>query len=481
MFVFVSLNAQKTHDSNTKKNNLLNKITDITSRVREVTVKDTTKGFSAPLKIDTAYANIIHAANLEPLRDENGLLVLEPEWTPFSNDVTFRDTIIFEPIFLPVVFDGNILPSKLDFLPKDVSSSQSKDFHLISPDSTFAPILDRVEHTENMRRMYYMNNPQKVRLNALTFKGSPVIREEVVEAKNPFKELISADNAVDFNRPEIEKVQIRSVYWIKNGEHVLQLSQNNFSDNWGSDNNFNLYSNQKFTFNYKKKKVSFNNLIEWRLNLQQTPADSVNSVNIIDDYLRTYSTFSIDAFKKWSYSSNLEMKTPLLNKYKVNDVNKKKQRAIFSPFELNLGVGMRYASETTSKVDKYRKFKISADLSVLSLNYKYVGDEGVDVTMFGVEKNYKDKLDYGSTFNVNLSYNRNRYTSFTSRIKYFTNYEKIYVECENAFNFALNRYLSTTLYLYVKYDDGVPPSKKDDKWGYFMYNEMLRFGLTYTW
>jgi hypothetical protein len=46
---------------------------------------------------------------------------------------------------------------------------------------------------------------------------------------------------------------------------------------------------------------------------------------------------------------------------------------------------------------------------------------------------------------------------------------------------ALNRYLSTSIYAYLRYDDGVPVDKKAKGWGYFQFNEIIGFGLSYTW
>lgn len=480
LFAFTSLSAQNSNKIQINKDSVLNKITDIGGKLKEISIKDTTKGFSAPLKIDTVFTNNIYKASLYPARDENGLIIVHDDWIPFSDNVSFNDTVIFEPVFLPVVFDGKILPPNLDFIPKDEPSGV-EEFHLISPDSTFARKLKRIDDIENMRRRYYLNNPQKIKLSALAFKGNRVIDEKVVEQRNPFKELISADNPIELGSPDIEKFKIKPVYWIKNGSHRIDLSQNSFSDNWTGENNLNLYSEQKINVNYKKGKVYFNNLFDWRLSIQQMKADSVNKINILDDLFRTYSTFGINAFKNWSYSSNLEMKTPLFNRYNVNDVNKVRQRAFLSPFELNLGVGMRYAKEIVSKTDKYRKLNITADLSVLSLNYKYVNSDQVNSTMFGIDEGDKAKMEPGSTYNLNIVYSRNRYTNLNSRLKYFTNYQRVYVEFENSLNFKLNNYFSTFLYLYVKYDDNIPPDRKDGRWGYFSYYQRIGFGLLYSW
>lgn len=491
LFAFASLNAQDSDNVKVNKDSLLNKITDISGKLKKLSVKDTTIGFSAPLKIDTAFANRIQESHVQPIRDANGLLIVPSEWTPLPDYISFRDTVIYEPALLPVVFNGKILPPDLDFRSKGDSDDSIKPFHLISPDSTFAPKLKRVEDIENMRREYYMNNPQKIKLNALTFKGVPVIDERVVEPKNPFQELLSTDDAIGITTPEIEKIRIKPVYWLKNGEHRLQLTYNTYSKKWGSDNNFDLFSNQKFNFNYKKGKIEFNNLLEWRLQLKQITSledkdkdenKNKDKVNIIEDYIRTYSNFGIKAFDKWSYSTNMELKTPVFQKL-TNDAVRVKQRSFLSPLEANIGVGMRYATENISKKNKYRKFNLSADLSVLSVNYKYVRDDSVSVTQFGIDEGKKSNTEFGSTFNVNLTYSHNRYTKFSSRAKYFTNYEKVYLEWESSLDFALNSYFSTTIYLYLKYDDGVPFANKnnDDTWGYFNYNQMIRFGLTYTW
>ena len=482
----ISLKAQN-KDEGVRRDSILNKITDIDTKIRVFSKKDTSKGFSAPLKIDTTYANQIQEANLQPLRDENGLLLVENDWAPFPDYITFRDTVIFEPAYLPVVFDGKVLPENIDFRTKE--AAQSEEFHLISPDSTFAPLIKRIGKVEGLRRFYYMNNPQKIRLNAFAFDETSVIEEKSVEQRSPFKDLITAEKPIDFTTPEIEKIKIKPVFWLKNGEHRLQLSYNTYSDKWNGDNNFDLFSHQKFNIDYKKRKIRFNNLIEWRLQLKQLTSvedkdkeenKNKGKINILDDYLRTYSTFSLEAFyKKWFYSTNLEMKTPVFSR-RATDANRTYQRAFLTPFELNLGVGMRYETETTSKRDKYRKFKVSTDLSLLSLNYKYARHDSIQAKNFGIEEG-KSQTDFGSTFNVNLSYSHNRYTKFTTRIKYFTNYERVYFECENSVDFAINNYFATTFYLYIKADDSLSPENRDRKLKFFSYNAMFRFGLTYTW
>ena len=129
--ISVSLGAQQ-DNAKAHKDSLLNVITDIDTRLKEFSAKDTTKGFSASLKIDTAYANKLQKSHLPPLRDQNGLLIVSNDWTPFADYISFRDTVIFEPAYLPVVFDGQILPRGLDFVSKYSEAVEANEFHLIS-------------------------------------------------------------------------------------------------------------------------------------------------------------------------------------------------------------------------------------------------------------------------------------------------------------------------------------------------------------
>ncbi|GAB6009125.1 DUF3078 domain-containing protein [Dysgonomonas reticulitermitis] len=479
LFVFGSANAQNRGSTNLKKDSLLNNITDLNKRLKDASSKNISEGFSAPLKIDTVYANQLNDESFLPQRNKYGLLVLEPNWIPFAENVTFRDTVILDPVFLPVIFDGKILPDNLDFLSE--KSDSTEEFRLIPRESTFALELDRMQHIRDMRKYYITNNPQRIRISTSNFVDSEKLKETaVVEKKNVFKELLTTDDAISISKPEVEKIQIKPVYWLKNGEHSLQINQNDISDNWhkGGNSNFSVINYHKLYQKYKKNKIIFENTFEWKLNVQRTPADEFHKLSIIDDYVRNSSTFSLTAFKKWSYNVNLKIETPLFHGYPVN--SESRVRALFSPLKVNSGIGMKYSLEKISKKDKYKRFDLSLELSPISINYTLVADSLVDETRYGVEKGKKALLDFGSTVNANISYGFNRFSKFTSRIMYFTNYEKAIFEAENKFTMNLNRFLSASVYFYLRYDDGVSPDKKG-KWGYFQYNETVGFGLSYSW
>jgi hypothetical protein len=87
-------------------------------------------------------------------------------------------------------------------------------------------------------------------------------------------------------------------------------------------------------------------------------------------------------------------------------------------------------------------------------------------------------LDLGSTITSIMTYDITRYISWNSRFKYFTSYDMVEAEFENTLNMMLSQYLSTRLYLNVRYDDTVDP---DPTFKYFQINEVVSFGLNYKW
>lgn len=430
-----------------------------------------------------AYKSPYNTTNFQsniPERKKNGLIAIPPlEWDTFPSTITFRDTVIYNPAYLPVVFDGKILPENLDFLPKD-TITQGFQLHLVPRDSTFAPLIDQLDHVQTQRRDFYMNmsNVKNVRYSLAQLKAIPKIDERKVIKHNLLQQIVVPEGPPEISPLEIEQIQPAFKYWFKSGEHLLQVAQNYISDNWynGGNSSFFVRNYHKILLNYKKNKLTFNNTFEWKLSLQQTPADTLHKINFSEDLVRLENTFGYEAFKHWSYSAKLESKTPLFNSYPVNSAEK--NTGLFAPLTINLGLGMSYTLDKSYENNITKKLKLTQNIAPFSINYVYVANTGVDVTRFGVEAGKRSKLEIGSLINTDLSYTFNKFTSWTSRFKYFTNYQRAEIEFENKFNMSLNRYLSTNVSFYLRYDDNIP---KGDQLGYFQINEIVSFGLSYKW
>lgn len=413
-------------------------------------------------------------------RGANGLIEMpQNNWTPFPYNVSFRDTVIYNPAYLPVVFDGKILPPDLDFMPKS-KGFPSAPLQLIPEDSTFAPTLKRLEQVQLLRRDFYtnMNNIENVRYNAFTLKKLPQINQEEVTKRNILHDLITAEDPITVAPVELPKIAPKFIYWTYNGEHQLQATHNFISDNWykGGNRSFYIVNSHKLYLNYKKDKLSFQNTFEWRLNIAQVQADKVNKYSVNEDLVRLINTLGYKAFNNWEYTVKLESQTQLLTNHPIN--SKDKTTSFLSPLTENFAVGMKYSKEKAFASDKYKKLAFSINLSPTSLNYIYIRDNEI-TNRQGIAADKHSKLEFGSTINADLKFTFNRFTTWTSRFKYFTNYEKAQMEFENSFNMQLNRFFSVNTNVYLRFDD--TGKKGEGDWGYFQMNEILSFGLSYNW
>jgi len=413
-------------------------------------------------------------------RKENGTLQLPDNlfFTTSLEGLTFLDTIFYNPLFLPMIFTGKMLPSDLNFYPK-----KERNIYrglLISPDKTFAPKLMHSAFVDSVRRDFYKSYPDRVKLSVFDLEGLPSSSKdtEVLETFNPFKELISTETSYSLNAPQVEKTEIRRRYWVYNGDHSFQLSQSYFSPNWqGGTSNFTFVNTHVLRMNYQKEKVRFNNTLEWRLSVFTAPDDTIRKYRIGDDLIRYYGDFGLDAFaKKWSYSTNLDVRTQLFNNYPTN--SNEIRSAFLAPLYVNGGIGLKYNLDKQFQNVRHRRVRLDLHLAPLSFNFRYVGGDKVSVTRYGIPEGEKQLIDLGSTVTANMIFNYNRYISWNSRLKYFTSYEKVEAEFENTLNMALTNAFSTRFFLNLRFDDSVPP---DPKFKYLQVAELLSFGLNYRW
>ena len=416
-------------------------------------------------------------------RKSNGTIQLPEQkgvnYDSYTSMLNFSDTMLYNPLFLPVIFTGRIEnPDSAFVYPIEEDKYKGS---LLSPDNHFVQLSEDQAFADRVRREYYVENPSKIKISTSILSGvkQTVAETDVREKFNPFKELLSSETSFSLEKPDVEGVEIKRIYWIKTGEHSFQLSQNYFSPNWhrGGTSNLNINSNQIFNVNYEKDKVRFNNRIEWRLSVFNAPDDTIRNYRIGDDMIRYYGDFGLDAYKKsWSYSTNLEAKTQMFKSYLPN--KDELRSAFLAPLYVNAGIGMKYNLDKTSKSVRHRRVRLAVSISPLSVNYKYVGNNEVNEKRFGIPEGKKYIFDKGSTLTSNMTYDITKYVTWTSRIKYFTNYSKVEAEFENTLNMSLSQYFSTRLYLHLRYDDGVP-SHSDFK--YLQVNEVVSFGLNFKW
>ena len=337
---------------------------------------------------------------------------------------------------------------------------------------TSMPIYNSIER---QLLSFYVAYPELVEHNEAEFMNLTLLSEEEMTATP------RTENVLNMIQPsaQVERVSdsdlvvYRPNFWTKGGSGYLQFSQNHISDNWykGGESTKSLLAGLTSYLNFNNKQgIEFENKLEWKLGFITAPSDTLHSYKANNDLFRLTSKFGLRAIKHWYYTLSFDFKTQLFSSYQTNTDNL--VSAFFSPAELNVGLGMDY---------KYTKNNV-CNLSFLMTPFNYtlytVTNDEVDPTKFNIKEGRKHASVFGSRVEATVKWKIMKPLIWESRFSYTTNYEKVLADWENTFTFVVNKYLSTKLFVHARFDDGV--SRKDDQ-SYFQLQEILSFGLNYTW
>ena len=115
-------------------------------------------------------------------------------------------------------------------------------------------------------------------------------------------------------------------------------------------------------------------------------------------------------------------------------------------------------------------------LAPLAYNFKYV-DRLALSTRYGLKEGRHALHDFGSQFTVDMKWKFSDNILWQTRVYGFTSYKRTEFEWENTFTFQFNKYISTKLFVYPRFDDG---TKRDDDHGYWQFNEFVSLGFSYS-
>jgi len=269
---------------------------------------------------------------------------------------------------------------------------------------------------------------------------------------------------------DLQIIVRRPNFWSFKTNFSMQFLQNYVSENWykGGENYTSFLTALTAEANYNnKQKVTFNNKLEMKLGFQASHEDDKHKFKTNSDLLRLTNKLGLRATKHWYYTLMLQSWTQFYRGYKSND--ERVYSDFMSPFESLFSLGMDYKLSG-------KNFELNATISPFACDFKYV-DRGYLATSFGVEAGKHSKFTYGSNITANYKWTIWKNVQWQGRIYFFTDYSKTQVEWENTFNLRINRFLSTKLFLYPRFDDGV--TRKEDG-SYFQFNEYLSVGLDFS-
>lgn len=262
-------------------------------------------------------------------------------------------------------------------------------------------------------------------------------------------------------------------FWTFSGDYYLQFLQNYVSSNWykGGESNYSMVASAVMQANYNnKQKVKFENKLEMKLGLQTSRGDSLHNLKTSEDLFRYTGKLGLQASKRWYYTLQLIAYTQFMRGYKSNDATVYSD--LLSPFNVNLSVGMSYTVDALNG-----KLKGSVQLAPFAYNFRYVGRKEL-ATRYGLDEGKHIMNDFGSECTIDLTWKISDMIKWKTRLYGYTTYKRTEMEWENTISFSFNKYISSNLFIYPRFDDGA--STRDDRHGYWQFKEYASLGFAYS-
>lgn len=370
---------------------------------------------------------------------------------------------------LPLTFYGKVSPSNFK-----VKQEEPKRKWINYDYNTTIDWLNEELFVDSLRERtltkYMASHPSKIVYDWFNMPDPPkkekieyVIDQEVFKVST--REITAS--SLKMGLPKADK-------WRKKMTSSIQFSQNYVSDNWyqGGESNINILSLQ--SFQVKKfdptKRTEFELNMDLKTGFYTTPSDTMRAFRVNDNLFQVNTKYGIRALEKWYYTGSLLFKTQVFNNYKANSNDLLAQ--FLSPAEVNLSIGMDYKHE-----NKKKSFVWSLLLAPLAYNLKYVANiQEIDETRFGIDEGKHALNQVGSSLTNQFEWKISKSIKWSSKLFLFSNYHKSQGDFENTFNFSINRFFSTRIYLHLRYDDDTKDT--DDL---FQFKELLSFGFNYVW
>ena len=428
--------------------------------------------FSSATVPDTSDKELVKAAPL-PVAVPDSVRSLEELDAYLANpdSIPYDTLVVIKP--LPDIFFGPVVYDTFEFA--DTAS-------VFTPDYSGYPEMRWLEEEnaqnrtmKRIRRSLFFEHPERVKYNITLLPEAPKKFHAVV---NPEEHTIEIrEVAVDVPAaPTISAAPVQKRHWIRSFNASLQFSQAYVSPNWyqGGNNNLNMlatiFYNVKLNPEYHPK-LLFETTAQYKLGMNSAPDDSVHNYSISEDLFQVNSTFGVKAAKRWYYSLTAQFKTQMLNSYKSNSTDL--VSSFLSPAELTVGVGMTYNYANEKKTVTF-----DASIAPLSYNLKTCINSKIDPATYNIDNGRKVKHHFGSSAELKFFWKISYNIAYTARIFAFTDYDTAAADWENKLTFDINRFLSTQLYVHMRYDSSTPPCDSE-KWKKFQVKEILSIGFSY--
>ena len=322
----------------------------------------------------------------------------------------------------------------------------------------------------------YLNRPDLVNTTESDLIETGAIMDNVnkpIENQVDFVEKVEEPVLMDIPQDIPNTVMIQKPkFWTYKGDGFLQFMQNYVSGNWykGGESNYSMVGALTLEANYDNKDIwRWDNKLELKLGFLRSSTDSLHKVKSNEDLIRFTSKVGLQASRRWYYTLQLQTYTQFTQGYKSNDP--KIYSDFFSPFNLNLGLGMDYKVESKDK-----RLTGTVNLSPIAINYRYVGRLSLS-TSYGLNEGEHSMVEFGPNMTADIVWKFNDVVTWKSRFYAFTSFKRAELEWENTFELRVTKYITANLFVFPRFDDAY---KYDDDFGYWQFKELCSIGFAYT-
>ena len=352
-------------------------------------------------------------------------------------------------LFLPLTYYGNVA-EKLFTRDRNDNPILSELMHL------YLARPDLVRGTDRVVQQ------QQTKLDDI---NAPIHHDPTLVEKVP-------ETPVEPTTVPVEVMIKRPNFWSFNGDYALQFLQNYVSGNWyrGGESNYSALASLVMQANYNnKQKLKWENRLELKYGLQSSRSDSLHSFKSTEDLIRLTSKLGLQATKRWYYTVQFIGNTQFSRSYRSNDP--KVYSAFVAPLNINLSIGMDYSVDWMN-----HRLKGNFHLAPLAYNMKYT--RMLELTRrLGIEDGRHFLHDFGSEFTVDLEWKMMESLTWKTRLYGYSTYKRTELEWENTFTFRFNRYISSRVFIYPRFDDGV---RRDDHYAFWQLKEFASIGFQYS-
>lgn len=412
------------------------------------------------LAVDSAFLRVRTLPELDAYLDSVSAL---------PHETTMATSKLPDFFFLPFVFDHHKFPENTNPFERDLSGD---------------PALRWFEEQNALNRAMaairyniFSTHPEVVQYNIDMLPEAPKQYKAVIDPSEHTIEIRELDSALGVGAT-VEAAPVKQRHWIRKFNASLQFSQAYVSPNWyqGGTNNLNVLGHLLYNVKLNNEfhpNLLFETTAQYKVGINNAPNDDKHGYNITDDLFQVNTTFGIKAARRWYYSFTGLFKTQLLKSYTPNTDNLRS--SFLSPGELTVGIGMTYNYANNKKT-----FTLDASLAPLSYSLKTCINDRIDPTAYGIKAGHKSLSSIGSSGEVRVTWKICYNINYSCRLFAFTDYESVQADWENTFQFVINRFLTTQIYIHPRYDSNTKRTPDHPNWKKLQLKEILSVGFSYT-